>query len=68
MCHRKNHTSICDKSRNMMLATENLVIQPVVVLKGNSVTYCVLLDTVARSSYAINQNEGKTNPEINHEH
>lgn len=52
----------------MMLATENLVIQPVVVLKGNSVTYCVLLDTVARSSYAINQNEGKTNPEINHEH
>ena len=51
-----------------MLATENLVIQPVVVLKVNSVTYCVLLDTVAGSSHAINHNEGKTNPEINHEH
>ena len=68
MCYRKNHTSICDKSGNMMLATENLVIQPVVVLKVNSVTYCVLLDTVVGSSYAINQNDGKTNPEINHEH
>ena len=52
MYQRQHHTSIYDKSGNMVLATESLLIHPVVVLKVNSVTCCALLDTGARSYYA----------------
>ena len=52
ICQRKHHTSICDKSSTMMMATESLVIYPVVVVKVNNIMCRALLDTGAGSSYA----------------
>ena len=52
ICQRKHHISTCDKSGNMMLPTENLVIHPAVVLKVNNVSRRDLFDTDAGSSYA----------------
>ena len=45
------HTSTGGKSKNIMLATENLLIHPVVVLKIKNVTCRALLDTGTVSSY-----------------
>lgn len=52
MCQRIHYTSICEKSENMMLVTENLFIHPVVALKLNNVTCCALQDASAGSPYA----------------
>ena len=52
ICQRKHHTPICDKNGQMIMATEGLVIHPVVVVKVNNIMCQALLDTGAGSSYA----------------
>ena len=53
-CGRRHHSSICDKTNTaqpFLLAQEEEVIYPVVVVKINGVTCRALLDTGAGSSY-----------------
>ena len=69
MCQKKHHASICDKSGNVMFATENLVIHTVVVLKVKNVTCHALLDTGAGSfSIITEQTQGEFDSEGDQEY
>ena len=54
VCHKKHHTSLCDKAVNELLTTinENKVIYPVVIVKVEGIKCRALLDTGSGNSYA----------------
>ena len=54
VCHKKHHTSICDKAKDELLkaSNESNVIYPVAIVKAEGIKCRVLLDTGAGSSYA----------------
>ena len=53
ICKSKHHTSICDQTKKLLIATgEGPVTYLVVVVKVNGILCRVLLDTRAGSSYA----------------
>ena len=54
VCHKKHHTSICDKTKDELLkaTNENNVIYPVVIVKVEGIKCRAQLDTGAGSSYA----------------
>ena len=54
ICHKKHHTSICDKAANELLTTinESKVVYPVVIVKVEGIKCRALLDTGSGNSYA----------------
>ena len=54
VCHKKHHTSICDKTKDELLkaTNESNVIYPVAIVKVEGIKCRALLDTGAGSSYA----------------
>ena len=52
ICQRKHHTSRCDKNSQIMV-TQSLAFHPVVLVKVKNIICRVLLDTSARSYYAL---------------
>ena len=61
-CKEKHHTSICEKSSNMLLTTNtSLVTYPVLVIEVEGVKCRVLIDTGAGSPYASSKLLNKIN-------
>ena len=53
-CKGKHHTSICEKTSNVLLTTNyNHATYPLVTIDIEGIKRCALIDTVARASYAL---------------